>query len=320
MRVFFLVNSIADLKPSMTTTRLIAAAVQRGLATYAVALDGVQMGASGAVELWAQAATLENAQELRWGQARCSPLLAADRVLVRLNPSRFGLASQHSFALSALERASAQGTEITNAPSALRVAGTKAFLSQLPEHLRVPQSVVGNVEAGVLACEHWGPDVVLKPVAGTRGRGVIAAQGPAWRWRALLELLLESGPVVVQPWWEAAAEGDTRVVLIDGEPLRVGGQAVAVRRRPALGEFRSNLHAGGSAERCELTAPVAALCRELGPLLRQAGLRSVGADVAGDRVLELNVWAPGGLVPFERVTGLDATGPLLEALLTAPRV
>jgi glutathione synthase len=129
--------------------------------------------------------------------------------------------------------------------------------------------------------------------------------------------LLRGGPIVVQELLPNAAAGDKRIVMVDGEPLRAEGEIVAVRRVPAEGELRSNLHAGGRPEATTLSEAERALVSALGPELNDAGLRVAGVDVLADKVLEINVWAPGGLGPFEKTTGIDAAPTLVAALLDA---
>jgi glutathione synthase len=96
-------------------------------------------------------------------------------------------------------------------------------------------------------------------------------------------------PHMVQPFLPEVAQGDKRIVLIDGE---VAG---AINRKPGEGEFRSNLAVGGSAEATELTAREQEICAAMGPELKRLGLIFVGIDVIGPYLTEVNVTSPTGV-------------------------
>ena len=75
----------------------------------------------------------------------------------------------------------------------------------------------------------------------------------------------------------------------------------AVNRRPAAGEFRSNLAVGGQPEACDLSDAERAICAELAPALRAEGLFFVGIDVIDGRLSEINVTSPTGVREVERL-------------------
>src|SRR3546814_5417693 len=80
---------------------------------------------------------------------------------------------------------------------------------------------------------------------------------------------------MVQQFLPSVAEGDKRIVLMDG------AVAGAINRKPGEGEFRSNLAVGGYAEAAELTPREQEICAALGPKLKERGLIFVGIDVIG---------------------------------------
>ena len=82
---------------------------------------------------------------------------------------------------------------------------------------------------------------------------------------------------------------------MDGEPLG------AINRRPADGEFRSNLAVGGQAEATELSERERQICAALAPALRAEGLFFVGIDVIGGMLSEINVTSPTGIREVERL-------------------
>ena len=114
---------------------------------------------------------------------------------------------------------------------------------------------------------------------------------------------------MLQAFLPGVAEGDKRIVLVDGE---VAG---AINRMPGEGEFRSNLAVGGSAAKTELTAKEREICAALGPELKKRGLLFVGIDVIGGEWLtEINVTSPTGIVAIERLDGIDVAAMIWDAI------
>ena len=108
------------------------------------------------------------------------------------------------------------------------------------------------------ASEH--SDVVLKPLGGKGGQGVIRTQSDAPGLKALLELVTdqEELPVMMQRFLPDVKAGDKRILLVNGKPLG------AVNRLPKNDDFRSNLALGGTPEVTEITTREYEICEELG--------------------------------------------------------
>ena len=116
-------------------------------------------------------------------------------------------------------------------------------------------------------------------------------------------------PHVVQAFLPEVAEGDKRIVFVDGE---VAG---AVNRIPGEGEIRSNLAVGGIAAKTELTAREEEICAALGPELKKRGLLFVGIDVIGGKWLtEINVTSPTGIVAIDKFNGTDTPARIWDAI------
>ena len=114
---------------------------------------------------------------------------------------------------------------------------------------------------------------------------------------------------MVQAFIPGVAQGDKRIVLIDGE---IAG---AINRIPGAGEIRSNLAVGGSAARTELTDRELEICAAMGPELKQRGLLFVGIDVIGGEWLtEINVTSPTGIVSIDAFNGTDTGAMIWDAI------
>ncbi|MBD3814399.1 MAG: glutathione synthase, partial [Betaproteobacteria bacterium] len=114
---------------------------------------------------------------------------------------------------------------------------------------------------------------------------------------------------MVQPFLPEVAQGDKRIVLIDG------AVAGAINRKPGEGEFRSNLAVGGSAEATDLSATEREICDAMGPRLKELGLIFVGIDVIGGKYLtEINVTSPTGIMAIDRFNGTDTPALIWDAI------
>ena len=230
-----------------------------------------------------------------------------DVVLMRQDPP-FDLG--YITATHLLERIQGE-TLVVNDPAAVRNAPEKVWVLDFAKYM--PPTVLTR-SLGVareFAAKHG--DVVIKPLHGNAGKAVFKVGREDANLAPLMELFNATyrEPHVLQAFLPEVAEGDKRIVLIDGE---VAG---AINRRPGTGEIRSNLAAGGTAEASELTDTEQGICAALGPELKRRGLLFVGIDVIGGRWLtEINVTSPTGIVAIDKFNGTDTPGLIWDAIET----
>lgn len=210
------------------------------------------------------------------------------------------------FAAGLLAQAERRGVRVVNRPASLLIWNEKLSALQFPR-LMAPTIVSGDC-AGLLAFIHQHRDVVLKPLEGRGGQGVVRASSAMAGLQALLELVTAQQrlPVLAQAFLPDVTAGDKRILLVNGEPVG------AINRRPQQGEFRSNLAVGGTPEACGLSARDHAICRALAEPLRRAGLAFVGIDVIGPWLSEINVTSPTGLREVEWLGGVPAADLVME--------
>jgi glutathione synthase len=164
-------------------------------------------------------------------------------------------------------------------------------------------------ETRAFLAEHG--EIVVKPLYGNAGSAVFRIGADGGNLAALVELFGEMWveSFMVQAFLKDVAKGDKRIVLVDGE---VAG---AINRIPGKGEIRSNLAAGGTAAKTELTAEEQEICDALGPELKKRGLLFVGIDVIGGKWLtEINVTSPTGIVAIDAFNGTDTGGLIWDAV------
>ena len=200
-------------------------------------------------------------------------------------------------------------TLVVNNPRSVRNAPEKVMVLDYRRFMP-PTLVTRSVdEVRAFQAEHGA--VVVKPIHGNGGKAIFRVPAEGDNLSALFEVFNQTWPEphMVQPFLPEVAQGDKRIVLIDGE---VAG---AINRKPGEGEFRSNLAVGGSAEATELTAREQEICAAMGPELKRLGLIFVGIDVIGGQWLtEINVTSPTGILAIDRFNGTDTPGKIWDAI------
>jgi glutathione synthase len=153
-------------------------------------------------------------------------------------------------------------------------------------------------------------DIVLKPLHGHGGAGVLKIARDDGNLEAVVGLFAQMWPeaFIAQAFLPAVAEGDKRIMLVDGEAVG------AINRRPPAGAIRSNLVVGGKAEATELSAREREICGVLGPELKRRGLIFVGIDVIGGMLTEVNVTSPTGARALKHLSGVDAVARMWDAI------
>jgi glutathione synthase len=228
-----------------------------------------------------------------------------DVVLMRQDPP-FDLG--YITATHLLERIQAE-TIVVNDPAAVRNAPEKVWVLDFA-HFMPPTMLTRSLGAARKFLERHG-EIVIKPLHGNAGKAVFKIGRDASNLAPLMELFNATyrEPHVLQLFLPEVAQGDKRIVLVDGE------FAGAINRRPGSGEIRSNLAAGGTAEATEVTDTEREICEALRPELKRRGLLFVGIDVIGGRWLtEINVTSPTGIVAIDRFNGSDCAGMIWDAI------
>ncbi len=238
------------------------------------------------------------------GPVEVIDLAAMDVVLMRQDPP-FDMAYITSTHL--LEHIH-PSTLVVNDPVQVRNAPEKLFVTRFPELM--PPTLITSDPREVHAFRRQHKDIVVKPLFGNGGAGVFHVAPQDENLNALLEMFTElyREPIIAQRYLPEIRQGDKRIILVEG---RAAG---AVTRLPAAGEARANFHAGGRAEKAELTARDREICDAIGPALAELGLTFVGIDVIGDYLTEINVTSPTGLQEINRFDGVKIESDLWDAI------
>ena len=186
---------------------------------------------------------------------------------------------------------------MVNSPTGLRETNEKLFTLRFADV--IPDTVVSADLAEIeAAARGWGR-AVLKPTDAMAGRGIMVLQPDDPNLHSIVETATDRGRthVIVQRYLDAAAHGDRRVIVVDGEPLG------AVRRIATAGEFRCNMATGASVVADTITTLDKEICEVIAPELARLGIVLAGIDVIGDRMTEVNVTSPTGLREIDALSG-----------------
>ncbi len=326
MRIAFFVNSIGTETPGYTTTALALAAVQRGhsvvyvepgdfilrpnddLAVSVTALHDAAYKTSGKLH-----AALQDAAK----QKKTVAMSDIDILFLRNDPSLDGAGRPWAanagimFGRLAAER----GTIVVNDPGGLAQAQSKLYLQSFPEAVR-PASLISRSIAEIRAFIDKQPKgCIVKPLQGSGGKNVFHIAKPTdSNLNQIFEAASGDGYLIAQVYLPEAKAGDVRLFLMNGLPLVRDGKYAAFRRVPAKGDVRSNIHAAGTARKVKVTATMLGIAEMVRPKLIGDGMFLVGLDIVGDKLLEINVFTPGGLTRLADMYTTDFAASVIAAL------
>ena len=121
----------------------------------------------------------------------------------------------------------------------------------------------------------------------------------------MIDAVIRDGYCVAQEYLPAAPKGDVRLFVMNGRPLKHDGKYAAFRRVNKTGDARSNMHSGGESEPVEVTDKMLRLVEIVRPKLVSDGMFLVGLDIVEDKLIEINVFSPGGLGSSSEFAGID---------------
>ncbi len=249
-------------------------------------------------------------QRTGWTCAGIPPGGALDgeeAILVRTMPP--GSLEQVVFRMDLLHRLQAQGIIVLNPPRAVEICVDKYLTTALLDAagLRVPATVVcQHADAALEAFHALGGDVVVKPLFGSEGRGMVRVSDPELAWRTFRTLERTASVLYLQqmirhPGW------DLRLFVL-------GREVLAAMRRSNSNDWRTNVAQGGTAEPVVPGPEEAHLALEaterLGVLV--AGVDLLPAADGGWYVLEVN--AVPGWRALASVTGVDIAQAIVQFL------
>ena len=291
-----------------TTLAMLLAARERGWSLHYLELgdlqlrDGTALGDARPLTVRA-----DSADWFTLGAAVREPLGGFDVILMRKDPP---FDTEFIYASYILERAELAGALVVNSPRGLRDMNEKVYTAWFPECC-APTLVTRDMRAmAEFGREHG--KIVCKPLHGMGGRSIFVLEPGDKNQNVVFETLTDYGQrfAIVQRYLpEIVATGDSRVILVDGEPA-----PYALARIPSADDNRGNLAAGARGQGRPLDERDRWLAAQIGPRLAAAGMLFVGLDVIGGFVTEINVTSPTGVRELQKQFGIDIAALLMDAI------
>lgn len=326
MRIGFMVNDVQTEMAGYTTTRLAMDAINKGHEAWVIGAGDFVYDTDEKVHALARGWKRKSyksgevfLEELQGPKAKSERISVDDLdvLMLRSDPStETGARVWAQNAGIIFGRvAMRHGVVVVNDPNGLAKATNKMYFQLFPEEVR-PRTVISRERAELKRfIKAEGGRAVLKPLQGSGGAGVFLVKpGDGSNVNQMIEALTRDGYVIAQEYLEAAEAGDTRLFLMNGRPLRYRGKYAAFRRVRQGEDMRSNIHAGGSLAQATIDDTHLKIAEIVRPKLVQDGMFLVGLDIVGTKLMEINVFSPGGLGSAQKFEKVRFTAGVLEAL------
>jgi glutathione synthase len=307
MRIGFVVNDIRTESAGYTTTRLALAALNLGHEPWLMGLGDLAYDPDNRIRARARSVAKKKfkstetfLRDLKGNKAVTERITVDDLDVLLLRSDPAEETGSRAWAASAGilfgRIAMRHGVIVLNDPNGLAKAGNKMYFQTFPEEVR-PRTLITRDRREIKAfAKEEGGTIVLKPLQGSGGQSVFLVRpDDVPNLNQMIDAVSRDGYVIAQEYLEDAAEGDMRLFLMNGLPLRIKGKYAAFRRVRSGGDMRSNIHAGGRRAMAEITEVHLRIAEMVRPKLVQDGMFLVGLDIVGDKLMEINVFSPGGL-------------------------
>lgn len=326
MRLGLFINDVATELSGYTTTRLAQTATNRGDEVWYIGAADFIYGADGVVYAHGTAVpkkkykTPEGYLRDLQGAAAIKQRVTVDDfdvLMLRSDPSSEtgNRAWAQTAGITFARVAKRHGVIVVNDPDGLLKAANKMYFQHFPEEVR-PRTLISRNRDDIKAfVTEMGGNAVIKPLQGSGGSGVFMARvNDRSNINQMIDTLIRDGYLIAQEYLPAAAEGDTRLFMMNGKPLRYKGKYAAFRRLRTGDDLRSNIHAGGKKAKAEISDSHLRLAEMVRPKLVQDGMFLVGLDIVGDKLMEINVFSPGGLGSAQQFERVNFNEAVIDAL------
>ncbi|MDQ3204938.1 MAG: glutathione synthase [Pseudomonadota bacterium] len=323
MKLGFVINDIATEQDNYTTIRLARTAVKRGHEVVLIGLGSFIYDPDGAVRAIGHCARrdsytddadfLADVQDPE-AQTRGVSVNELDVLMLRSDPAEEMIDrpwAPNSGLLFA-QLVAAGNVIVLNDPKHLTDASNKTYFQHFPEEVRPVTCITRDAEEIKAFIKERGGAGVIKPLQGSGGQGVfVVTPDSAGNLNQMIEAVIRDGYAIVQEYLPKAADGDLRLLTLNGRPLQVDGHYACFRRYNDSGDARSNITAGGKIEMAVPDEDALRLAEIVAPKLIRDGMYLAGLDIVGDKLMEINVDTPGGINMAEELTGADFSGHVI---------
>lgn len=326
LKIGFVVNRVSTEKNNYTTIRIARTAANRGHEVALIGLGDFIYDVNGAVCAHAHiprrddycddAAFLDDVQGEDAEILRIS-VEELDILLLRSDPAE-ELAERPWAPNSGLlfaQLAALKHVIVLNDPAHLTDASNKTYFQHFPEEVRPVACITmdaDEIRSFIKTRDGYG---VIKPLQGSGGQSVfVVTPDSEANLNQMIDAVTRDGYAIAQEYLPKAADGDLRLLMLNGRPLRIDNTYACIRRYNDNGDARSNISAGGKYEMATPDADALELAATVGPKLIRDGMYFAGLDIVGDKMMEINVDTPGGINMADDLTGIDFSGCIVDDL------
>lgn len=324
MKIAFIINDHDTEKYNYTTPSLGFAAYKRGHEVYFIGVGELSYATKGHLSVRSKTIKDRNFKNVETyfkalQKEKFTTLSSEDLGVLFLRNNPADEINERDWAQNAAfifgEIAMRNGVLVLNHPSSLAGAVNKMYFQHFPEILRPKTVITRDHDEVQRFFETQKRKMILKPLQGSGGTNVFMMDKEnEHNLSQTIDAICRDGFVIAQEYLSEAKNGDTRLFLMNGEPLEVDGQYAMMQRVNASGDIRSNIHAGGRPEKAKMTDQIMKLADIVRPKLVQDGMFLVGIDIVGDKLMEINVFSPGGLNVMGQMYGVDFATPVIESI------
>ena len=323
MRIGFLIGGLPSLQPTFAGVHLAWSAHRRGHEVCFVTADDLSFLDDGSVLAttlrvragdYAKPADFHRALLSGDAVREDDTLSGFDVVFIRYNPLREPHGAPPSPILDFCWRLRLAGTFVVNDPEGVFRAWGRLYLADLPADVHA-RTLVSRSPAQLKAfVRELGGEAVLKPLAHAGREKVFhVRRGQPRNLNAIITSITKDGYAVAQEYLPEAEDGEKRVLLLGGEPIRIGDQVAIYRRLPGLADGEKQ-RPSLKHRRCAFGAAEERICDLLRPKLLADGLTFVSVDLAGGKILELNAFSPGGIHSLREIYRMDVARVIITDL------
>jgi len=241
-------------------------------------------------------------------------LSGTDVMFIRYNPLREPISAPPSPILDFCWRLRLGGTFVVNDPEGVYRAWGRLYLADLPPDTHARTLVSRSPEEIKAFLHGLEGDAVLRPLAHAGREKVFhVPRGEVRNLNAIITSITKVGYALAQEYLEEAEEGERRILLLNGDPIRIDGRMAIYRRLPRLKENRRR-STSSKRQHCNFGPIEERICELLRPKLLADGLYFVSVDLAGGKILELGVFSPGGIHSLREIYRMDVATAVIADL------
>lgn len=327
MNIAFIINNIKTEKPIYTTILLAKKMHNQGHQVYIISVDDLLYtpdGHMGGFAIRAKGKTYKSSEtflaSLLEQENNKVKILSTDLDVMMLRNDPAADEKSRSWATTAGvifgQIALNDHVIVVNDPNSLAHAANKMYFQHFPEEVRLQTMITREAKEIKEFFKQNGEKIILKPLVGSGGKGVFLVKNEnISNLNQIIDAISRDGYVIAQEYLPDASKGDTRLFVMNGKPLFYKGKYAALKRLSADGDIRSNIHSGGTAVEATVTDEMLHIVDIISPKLVQDGMFLVGLDIVGAKLLEINVFSPGGLVMASKFSNVDFAQKVIDSLV-----